>query len=87
MDYRNLTKNLGQLFFEWTQKYLENIALVQLNDKNELTTVTYRQLKADADALCNFLQENGIQKTTASSTAGPSAPSPSQSAKRSETRR
>ena len=62
MDYRNLTKNLGQLFFEWTQKYLENIALVQLNDKNELTTVTYRQLKADADALCNFLQENGIQK-------------------------
>lgn len=62
MDYRNLTKNLGQLFFEWTQKYLENIALVQLNDKNELATVTYRQLKADADALCNFLQENGIQK-------------------------
>ena len=62
MDYRNLTKNLGQLFFEWTQKYLENIALVQLNDKNELTTVTYRQLKADADALCSFLQENGIQK-------------------------
>ena len=62
MDYRNLTKNLGQLFFEWTQKYLENVALVQLNDKNELTTVTYRQLKADADALCNFLQENGIQK-------------------------
>ena len=62
MDYRNLTKNLGQLFFEWTQKYLENIALVQLNDKNELTTVTYRQLKADTDALCNFLQENGIQK-------------------------
>ena len=62
MDYRNLTKNLGQLFFEWTQKYLENIALVQLNDKNELTAVTYRQLKADADALCNFLQENGIQK-------------------------
>ena len=62
MDYRNLTKNLGQLFFEWTQKYLENIALVQLNDKNELATVTYRQLKADADALCSFLQENGIQK-------------------------
>ena len=62
MDYRNLTKNLGQLFFEWTQKYLENVALVQLNDKNELTTVTYRQLKADADALCSFLQENGIQK-------------------------
>ena len=62
MDYRNLTKNLGQLFFEWTQKYLENIALVQLNDKNELTTVTYRQLKADADALCSFLQGNGIQK-------------------------
>ena len=62
MDYRNLTKNLGQLFFEWTQKYLENIALVQLNDKNELATVTYRQLKADADALCNFLQGNGIQK-------------------------
>ena len=59
MDYRNLTKNLGQLFFEWTQKYLENVALVQLNDKNELTTVTYRQLKADADAL---LQGNGIQK-------------------------
>ena len=62
MDYRNLTKNLGQLFFEWTQKYLENVALVQLNDKNELATVTYRQLKADADALCSFLQENGIQK-------------------------
>ncbi len=62
MDYRNLTKNLGQLFFEWTQKYLENIALVQLNDKNELATVTYRQLKADADALCSFLQANGIQK-------------------------
>ena len=62
MDYRNLTKNLGQLFFEWTQKYLENIALVQLNDKNELATVTYRQLKADADALCGYLQENGIQK-------------------------
>ena len=62
MDYRNLTKNLGQLFFEWTQKYLENVALVQLNDKNELTTVTYRQLKADADALCSYLQENGIQK-------------------------
>ena len=56
MDYRNLTKNLGQLFFEWTQKYLDNDALVQLNDKNELGTVTYRQLKADADALCNFLQ-------------------------------
>ena len=40
MDYRKLTKNLGQLFFEWTQKYLENIALVQLNDKNELTTAS-----------------------------------------------
>ncbi|MBO7533950.1 MAG: AMP-binding protein [Victivallales bacterium] len=62
MDYRNLTKNLGQLFFEWTQKYLDNVALVQLNDKNELATVTYRQLKADADALCTYLQENGIQK-------------------------
>ena len=49
MDYRNLTKNLGQLFFEWTQKYLENIALVQLNDKNELTTVTYRQLTGHGD--------------------------------------
>ena len=62
MDYRNLTKNLGQFFFEWTQKYLDNDALVQLNDKNELHTVSYRQLKADADALCSFLQENGIQK-------------------------
>ena len=62
MDYRNLKKNLGQLFFEWTQKYLDNVALVQLNDTNELTTVTYRQLKADADALCGYLQENGIQK-------------------------
>ena len=62
MDYRKLTKNLGQLFFEWTQKYLDNDALVQLNDKNELGTVTYRQLKADADALCGYLQENGIQK-------------------------
>ena len=62
MDYRKLTKNLGQLFFEWTQKYLDNDVLVQLNDKNELGTVTYRQLKADADALCGYLQENGIQK-------------------------
>ena len=62
MDYRKLTKNLGQLFFEWPQKYLDNDALVQLNDKNELGTVTYRQLKADADALCGYLQENGIQK-------------------------
>ena len=62
MDYSNLNKNLGQFFFEWTQKYLDNDALVQLNDKNELHTVSYRQLKADADALCNYLQENGIQK-------------------------
>ena len=62
MDYRNLKKNLGQLFFEWTQKYLDNVALVQLNDKNELVEVNYRQLKADADALCTYLQENGIQK-------------------------
>ena len=62
MDYSNLNKNLGQFFFEWTQKYLDNDALVQLNDKNELHTVTYRQLKADADALCSYLQGNGIQK-------------------------
>ena len=62
MDYRNLKKNLGQLFFECTQKYLDNVALVQLNDKNELVEVSYRQLKADADALCTYLQENGIQK-------------------------
>jgi len=62
MDYTNLNKNLGQFFFEWTQKHLDNLALVQLNDKNELTTVTYRQLKADADALCDFFKENDIQK-------------------------
>ncbi|MBR6059773.1 MAG: AMP-binding protein [Victivallales bacterium] len=62
MDNSETNKNLGQLFSNWTQKYSNNCALVQLDDHNEMFMVSYRQLKADTDALCNFLKENNIQQ-------------------------